>query len=66
MHPDILMVRAEDGYRVLHGHLHLINAFGESDTIYVEARDQGALKVMKTRDGMVVEDGDKVVPVLKY
>ena len=66
MQPDILIVRVCEGYRVLHGHLHLINAFNMADEVVVEAKDQGKLTVMKTRDGLVVEHGNERFPLLKY
>lgn len=66
MNPDILMVRVDDGYRVLHGHLHLINAFNLAEEVIVEVRDQGPRKVRKTQAGLIIEDDEKPVPVLKY
>lgn len=66
MNPDILIMRVDEGYRVLHGHLHLINAFSVSSEVIVEARDQGQLKVRKTRDGMVVEHDNDSFPLLQY
>jgi len=60
MNPDILLVREDDGYRVLHGHLHLMTTLNAAPTalegVLIEARDEGKVKVIKTRHGLVVEN----------
>ena len=66
MNPDILLVREDNGYRVLHGHLHLINILSESAEALIETRDEGKVKVMKTRDGIVVDHVTGIFPILPY
>jgi hypothetical protein len=70
MNPDILLVREDSGYRVLHGHLHLMTTLNatptESDGVLIEARDEGKVKVIKTRHGIVVEHKTGIIPVLSY
>ena len=55
MSPDILIVRENDGYRVLHGHLHLVNALSMSDEVTVDASGEGKVKVVKTSNGYLVD-----------
>jgi hypothetical protein len=66
MNPDILIVQVNNSYRVLHGHLHLINALNLSGEIMIEVKDQGKVKVRKTRNGIVVEHESGPIPVLNF
>ena len=65
MNPDILIVRDGDGYRVLHGHLHLASALSNSSEVVVDARDEGKVKVVKTRTGFLVGQDGQRLPLLK-
>lgn len=65
MNPDILIVRDGDGYRVLHGHLHLASALSHSSEVVVDARDEGKVKVVKTRTGFLAGQDDQRLPLLK-
>jgi hypothetical protein len=64
MTPDILIVRDGDGYRVLHGHLHLASALSKSSEVVVDARDEGKVKVVRTRNGYVVGQDGQRLPIL--
>jgi hypothetical protein len=66
MKPDILIVRVNEGYRVLHGHLHLLNSLNLSNEVLIEVKDLGQVKVTKTREGIFVEQESGQVPVLSY
>lgn len=65
MDNEILVVREEDGYRVLHGHLHLTALMSENTEIMVRARDSGNVKVIRTPRGLVVHDGEISLPLLR-
>jgi hypothetical protein len=65
MSPDILIVRDDSGYRLLHGHLHLANALKKSKEIIVEIKDEGKVRVMKTAAGLMVALGSQSFPLLR-
>jgi len=65
MIPDILIVRDGEGYRVLHGHLHLASELSKSGEVVVDARDEGKVKVVKTRNGFLVGQDGQRLPLLK-
>ena len=65
MTPDILIVRDGEGYRVLHGHLHLASELSMCSEVVVDARDEGKVKVVKTHNGFVVGSDGRRLPLLK-
>lgn len=65
MHPEILVVRHDNGYRVLHGHLHLASAMLESNEAVAEASGEGKVRVIKTADGIFVGNENRRLPLLK-
>lgn len=64
MTPEILLVRQRDGYRVLHGHLHLASVLSTLGEAMVEASGEGKVKVSKTADGIVIGDKHRRLPLL--
>lgn len=62
---EILIVREEDGYRVLHGHLHLTALMTENTEIILNVRGKGEVKVMRTAKGIFVHDGEISLPLLR-
>jgi len=64
MAPEILLVRQRDGYRVLHGHLHLASAMREANEVIVEASGEGQVKVIKTPYGILIDDKNRRLPLL--
>jgi hypothetical protein len=64
MDPDILLVRQRDGYRVLHGHLHLASVMSTKGEAMVEASGEGKVKVSKTAGGIVIGDQHRRLPLL--
>ena len=65
MSPDILIIRHNDGYRILHGHLHLASVLNMLDEILVEAKDEGKVKIVKTPTGLIVRHGNQRLPLLR-
>ncbi|MBV8667031.1 MAG: hypothetical protein JO269_11165 [Burkholderiaceae bacterium] len=64
MYPDILLVRQSDGYRVLHGHLHLTSAMASSQEAFAHASGEGKVKVVKTAEGIFIGEQGRRVPLL--
>lgn len=61
MDSDIWIVRDGNSYRLLHGHLHLVNELSLSGEVYVDVKDEGRLKVVRTTGGFLVgADGDRL------
>lgn len=63
MSPDVLIVRAANGYRVLHGYLRLTSLLDLSNEAEVDASGEGKVKVVKTREGILVEEKQRRVPL---
>ncbi|CAN5397658.1 hypothetical protein BH11PSE11_BH11PSE11_14210 [soil metagenome] len=65
MSPDILIIRDDEGYRLLHGHLHLIHklTLAEDKQVYVDVKDEGTVKVVKTSAGLIVERKSQRLPL---
>jgi hypothetical protein len=66
MDNEILMVWEEDGYRVLHGHLHLTTLMSENPEIVINVRGKGEVKVIRTAKGLIVYDGEAGLPLLRF
>jgi hypothetical protein len=61
MNPDILIIHDSDGYRLLHGHLHLAVLLQQSGKAAVEVKHHGTVLIACSRSGLVVEvEGDRV------
>jgi hypothetical protein len=65
MSPDILIVREGDGYRILHGHLHLASELSQANEVVVDAKDEGKVRVIKTRNGYLVGQDGQRWPLLR-
>ena len=63
--PEILIVRNDDGYRVLHGHLRLASVLGISNETVVDASGEGKVRVVMTPTGIVVGEGNQRLPLLR-
>jgi hypothetical protein len=61
---DILIVRDGEAYRLLHGHLRLANVLRQVNAIEIDVRDEGRVRILKTRNGYVVEKDSKRLPLL--
>ena len=64
MQPEILLVRHGEGYKVLHGHLHLMSALAQSGEAMADASGEGKVKLFKTPDGVVIGNDSKRLPLL--
>jgi hypothetical protein len=65
MSPEILLVRNADGYRVLHGHLHLASVLNMSNEAIVEASGEGKVRVVKTSRGVLIGEENQRLPLLR-
>ena len=59
MGPEILIARYGEGYRVLHGHLHLATLLDLSNEAIVHASGEGKVRVVKTRHGIFIGERNK-------
>ena len=66
MSPDILIVREKDGYRVLHGHLHLASVLNMSNETIVVSSGEGKVKVFKTPTGILIGEKNRRLPLLGH
>lgn len=64
MNPEILLVRSGEGYRVLHGHLHLVSVLSMANEAIVDASGEGKVKVVKTPGGILIGEADRQLPLL--
>ena len=65
MSPEILLVRNCDGYRVLHGHLHLASVLDMSNEAIVDVSGEGKVRVVKTPDGILIGEEHQRLPLLR-
>lgn len=65
MSPDILIIRDGDGYRILHGHLHLATQLSMSGEVFVDVKDEGKVSIVKTRNGFLVGQDNQRLPLLR-
>jgi len=63
MSPDILIIREGDGYRLLHGHLHLVSELRMSNAVFVEIKDEGKVRIAWTGGGFFVGEGNRKLPL---
>lgn len=66
MSPDILIIRDGNGYRVLHGHLRLASELSLRPEVFVDARGEGRIKVVRTRQGYFAAAADQRLPILTH
>jgi hypothetical protein len=61
MSPDIVLVREGDGYRILHGHLHLASQLSLRNEISVDVQNEGTVRIVRTRNGyFAAKDGQRL------
>jgi hypothetical protein len=65
MSPDILIVRDGDGYRVLHGHLHLASVLSTRSEVLVDVQDEGKVRIVRTCDGYFAGKDGQRLPLLR-
>lgn len=60
MNPDILIVRESNGFRLLHGQLHLANVLSRFTEVTVNVIGEGEAQVLKVANRFYVEkDGQR-------
>lgn len=64
MDSDIILIREEKHYRVLYGRLRLAGDLSNANEICIDVKGEGKVKVLKTRDGLVVKRKNCCLPVL--
>jgi hypothetical protein len=64
MSPDVLVVRDDDRYRILHGHLHLVSEMSRTDELTVDASGEGNVKVVKTAEGIFISGENRHFPII--
>jgi hypothetical protein len=65
MTSDILIIREGDGYRLLHGHLHLVNELTRHGEVLVDVKNEGRVKVVRTRQGYFAGVDEPHLPLLQ-
>lgn len=63
MNPDILIIRDGDAYRLLHGHLHLASELTMSNEVFVDIKNEGKVRIVKTESGLRVEQDQRRLPL---
>lgn len=63
MNPDIWIVRDGDMYRLLHGHLHLAIELTTRDDVFVDIKNEGKFRVVRTSAGLAVERDSRRSPL---
>jgi hypothetical protein len=64
MSPDILIVRDKDGYRLLHGYLHLTSVLMLTDEARIQVKNDGEVKIVRSAQGYLVNKGGRQLPLL--
>jgi hypothetical protein len=64
MSPDILIVKDGNGYRLLHGYLHLENSLNMAKEILVEVKGEGQVRIVKKSGRIYVNDETLRLPHL--
>jgi hypothetical protein len=65
MAPEIVIVRDENAYRLLHGHLHLVSELAQHGEVLVEVKNEGQVKVVMTRQGYFAGVDEVRLPLLR-
>lgn len=64
MHPDIVIVRSPEGFRLLHGYLRLANLLRNSKKVAIHVPGEGDLTIAQTREGLHVSKGQECYKLL--
>lgn len=63
MRPDILIVREDSGFRMLHGHLRLATVLSGLTEVTVNISGEGEATVVATAHGYLVEKEGQRLPL---
>jgi hypothetical protein len=61
---DVVIVREEGAYRLLHGHLRLANLLREQPEVWIEMPGMEPVRVLRTARGYVVGQRNEFLPLL--
>lgn len=64
MDSGIILVREDSNYRVLYGRLRLVGTLSSANEVCIDVKGEGKVKILKTREGLVVERNNRRLPVL--
>jgi len=64
MSPDILIVKDEGGYHLLHGYLHLENSLNMAREILVDVKGEGQVRIVKKSGKIFVNNQTLRIPHL--
>lgn len=62
---DIVIVRDNNEYRLLHGHLRLLNALATCREVLVDTKDEGRIRIIKTPAGFFAGQENQYLPLLR-
>lgn len=60
---EIVIARDGDRYRLLHGQLRLASRLGNGKEVCVDAKDEGVVKIIRARGRLLVESGNRLLPL---
>lgn len=63
MEPEIWIVQHGEGYRLLHGHLHLCVKLAMFGVAYADVRNEGTVEIVRALDGYSVNSMGGMVPL---
>lgn len=66
MSPEIVIIRDGEAYRVLHGHLRLATVLSLRSEVYVDVKDEGKIRIVKTRNGYFAGKDGQRLPLLRH
>lgn len=63
MDSDIVIVRDGESYRVMHGHLRLSNMLAEESEVTIEVKDEGKVKITRSKRGYLAGKDGRHLPL---
>lgn len=60
-----MIIRDGNHYRLLHGQLRLVAELSVRGEAWVEVKEEGKVRVLNAREGLLVERGNQRLPLLR-